>query len=72
MGAAIFSMILSFNETVRTSLVQGPWNTVQTYIWSNYMQIGLSPTLHAVMSILITLTLGLIAVLLVYSSRRTG
>ncbi len=72
MGAAIFSMILSFNETVRTSLVQGPWNTVQTYIWSSYMQIGLSPTLHAVMSILIALTLGLIAVLLIYTTRRSG
>jgi spermidine/putrescine transport system permease protein len=69
-GASIFSMILSFNETVRTALVQGPWNTVQTYIWSSYLQIGLSPTLHAVMSILIALTLGLVIVLLVYAGRR--
>src|SRR2546427_8214313 len=30
LGAAIFSVILSFNETVRTALVQGPNNTVQT------------------------------------------
>ncbi|MFQ5785612.1 MAG: ABC transporter permease [Alphaproteobacteria bacterium] len=71
LGAAIFSMILSFNETVRTALVQGPWNTVQTYIWSRYMQIGLSPTLHAVMSILIALTLALVVVLLVYAFRRS-
>jgi len=70
MGAAIFSMILSFNETVRTALVQGPWNTVQTYIWSSYMQIGLSPTLHAVMSILIALTLGLVTLMLVLALRR--
>ena len=70
MGAAIFSMILSFNETVRTALVQGSWNTVQTYIWSNYMQIGLSPTLHAVMSILIALTLALVVVLIYIAARR--
>jgi len=70
LGAAIFSMILSFNETVRTALVQGPWNTVQTYIWSSYLQIGLSPTLHAAMSILIALTLTLVAVLLIYTTRR--
>jgi ABC-type spermidine/putrescine transport system permease subunit II len=70
LGAAIFSMILSFNETVRTALVQGPWNTVQTYIWSSYLQIGLSPSLHAVMSILIALTLTLVAVLLIYATRR--
>lgn len=70
MGAAIFSMILSFNETVRTAIVQGPWNTVQTYIWSSYMQIGLSPALHAVMSILIALTLALVAVLLLGAVRH--
>jgi spermidine/putrescine transport system permease protein len=56
LGAATFSLILSFNETVRTSLVQGPLNTVQTYIWSTYLQVGLSPTLHALMSLLILLT----------------
>jgi ABC-type spermidine/putrescine transport system permease subunit II len=55
-GAASFSMILSFNETVRTSLVQGPFNTVQTYIWSTYRQIGLSPTLYALMSLLVMVT----------------
>src|SRR2546430_14825337 len=43
LGAAIVSVILSFNETVRTSLVQGPNNTVQTYIWSTFLQVGLSP-----------------------------
>jgi spermidine/putrescine transport system permease protein len=59
-GAATFSFILSFNETIRTSLVQGPLNTVQTYIWSTYKQVGLSPTLYALMTLLILLTLGLI------------
>ena len=58
-GAANFSFILSFNETIRTSLVQGPLNTVQTYIWSTYKQIGLSPTLYALMTLLILLTVGL-------------
>ena len=58
-GAATFSFILSFNETIRTSLVQGPLNTVQTYLWSTYKQIGLSPTLYALMTLLILLTVGL-------------
>jgi len=61
-GAATFSMILSFNETARTSLVQGINNTVQTYIWSTYKQIGLSPTLYALMTLLIVVTLLLVVV----------
>lgn len=68
-GAATFSLILSFNETVRTALVQGRFNTLQTYIWSTYKQIGLSPALHALMSLLILLTLGLVAAL-VLAGRR--
>ena len=54
-GSATFSIILSFNETVRTTLVQGPLNTVQTYIWSRYLQIGLTPSIYALMSIMIVL-----------------
>lgn len=64
-GAAIFSLILSFNETVRTALVQGPHNTVQTYIWSTYKQVGLSPALYALMTLLILLTLGLAGFMIV-------
>jgi spermidine/putrescine transport system permease protein len=64
-GAMTFSLILSFNETIRTSLVQGPLNTVQTYIWSTYKQTGLSPTIYALMTLLILTTLGLIAAFLV-------
>lgn len=60
LGAASFSLILSFNETIRTSAVQGPYNTVQTYIWSTYKQVGLSPTLFALMSLIIVLTLALV------------
>jgi spermidine/putrescine transport system permease protein len=60
-GAATFSMILSFNETVRTAIVQGPLNTVQTYIWSSYKQVGLSPTLYALMTLLIAVTFALVA-----------
>lgn len=68
-GAATFSLILSFNETVRTSLVQGPLNTVQTYIWSTYQQVGLSPALYALMSLLILTTLALVALFLVAGRR---
>lgn len=69
-GAAIFAMILSFNETVRTALVQGPHNTVQTYIWSTFLQIGLSPTLYALMSLLILLTLALVGAMALQRTRR--
>jgi ABC-type spermidine/putrescine transport system permease subunit II len=72
LGAASFSMILSFNETVRTALVQGPLNTVQTYIWSTYLQVGLSPSLYALMSLLILLTVALLALSLAAARRRTS
>jgi ABC-type spermidine/putrescine transport system permease subunit II len=68
-GAGIFAMILSFNETVRTALVQGPLNTVQTYIWSTFLQVGLSPTLYALMSLIIVLTLAMVAVMLLQRLR---
>jgi spermidine/putrescine transport system permease protein len=67
LGAATFALILSFNETVRTALVLGPYNTIQTYIWSTYLQVGLSPSLHALMSLLIALTLGLVVLMLASS-----
>jgi spermidine/putrescine transport system permease protein len=70
MGAAVFSFILSLNETVRTTLVQGNLNTVQTYIWSTYLQVGLSPTLYALMSLFVLLTLGLVLILLLMGIRR--
>jgi len=69
-AAATFSLILSFNETVRTAIVQGPYNTVQTYIWSTFKQIGLSPALYALMSLLIALTLLLVAISLVVGRRQ--
>ena len=70
LGAATFSLILSFNETIRTAAVQGGQNTVQTYIWSTYKQVGLSPTLYALMSLLILLTLTLVAALLIVGARE--
>ncbi|MDQ7842873.1 MAG: ABC transporter permease subunit [Armatimonadota bacterium] len=69
-GAATFSFILSLNETVRTGLVQGPLNTVQTYIWSTYLQVGLSPTIYALMSLLILLTVALVLVIRPMMARR--
>jgi len=69
-GAILFSLILSFNETIRTSLVQGPLNTVQTYIWSTYKETGLSPAIYALMTLLILLTLLLLASMLAIGSRR--
>lgn len=69
LGGAIFALILSFNETIRTSIVQGGENTVQTYLWSQYQQVGLSPTLYALMTLLIVLTLSLVG-LMAFLERR--
>jgi ABC-type spermidine/putrescine transport system permease subunit II len=72
LGAATFSLILSFNETIRTSMVQGGYNTVQTYIWATYRQVGLSPALYALMSLLIVLTFILVAAFVIAGGRRSG
>jgi spermidine/putrescine transport system permease protein len=69
-GAATFSAILSFNETIRTSVVQGGNNTVQTLIWSRYQQVGLTPSMHALMSLIIALTLLLILALVLLDRRQ--
>lgn len=70
LGAAVFSLILSFNETIRTAVVQGGRNTVQTYLWSQYQQVGLSPNLFALMTLLIVATLVLIAALALLDRRQ--
>jgi putative spermidine/putrescine transport system permease protein/spermidine/putrescine transport system permease protein len=69
-GAATFSVILSFNETVRTAVVQGGNNTVQTFIWSRYQQVGLTPNMYALMTIIIAITLLLILVLVILGRER--
>ena len=69
-GAASFSVIISINETIRTAVVQGGWNSVPTYIWSTYKQVGLSPTLYALMSVVIIATVLLAVFYIVMSSRR--
>jgi ABC-type spermidine/putrescine transport system permease subunit II len=70
LGSATFSIIISFNETVRTALVQGPLNTVQTYIWSRFLQAGLTPPIYALMSVIVLLTLVLILGLLLGNLHR--
>jgi spermidine/putrescine transport system permease protein len=72
LGAAIFSLIISLNETIRTSLVEGGRNTLPTYLWAQYQQVGLSPELDALMSMLILGTLALIVVLAVAEGRRSA
>jgi spermidine/putrescine transport system permease protein len=69
LGAAVFSLIISFNETIRTAIVQGGRNTVQTYLWSQYQQVGLSPHLFALMTLIVVITLALIA-LVAFIDRR--
>ena len=71
-GAASFSVIISINETIRTSVVQGPWNTIPTFIWSTYKQVGLSPVLYALMGLIIISTIVLaLSYLVVTRSRRS-
>jgi spermidine/putrescine transport system permease protein len=70
LSAAVFSLIISFNETIRTSIVQGGRNTVQTYLWSQYQQVGLSPNLFALMTLMIVVTLVLIALLAALDRRQ--
>jgi putative spermidine/putrescine transport system permease protein/spermidine/putrescine transport system permease protein len=72
LGAAVFSLIISFNETIRTAVVQGGRNTVQTYLWSQYQQVGLSPHLFALMTLIIVITLLLIALVALLDRRHTG
>ncbi len=69
-GAASFSFILSINETIRTSSVQGPWNTIPTYIWSTYKQVGLSPVLYALMGLIIISTFLIAIAYLVATGRK--
>ena len=69
-GAAIFSGIIAFNETIRTTMVQGPYNTIQTYIWSTFLQVGLSPQLFAVMASLILITVAMVLVMVGISLSR--
>ncbi len=75
LGAALFSLIISFNETIRTAIVQGGRNTLQTYLWSQYQQVGLSPSLFALMTLMIAVTfvlIGLLALLDARQRRRTA
>jgi spermidine/putrescine transport system permease protein len=69
-GAASFSVIISLNETVRTSVVQGTWNTIPTYIWSTYKQVGLSPALYALMTLVILSTVALAGIYLLLNRPR--
>jgi spermidine/putrescine transport system permease protein len=69
-GAASFALTLSINETIRTSAVQGPWNTLPTYIWSTYKQVGLSPVLYALMGLIILSTIVLALSYLVLTGSR--
>ncbi len=59
-GGFLFALIVSFNETIRASYLQGNTNTVQTYIWSSYLQVGLSPQVYALMALIIASTVGLV------------
>jgi ABC-type spermidine/putrescine transport system permease subunit II len=71
-GAASFSLTISINETIRTSVVQGPWNTIPTYIWSTYKQVGLSPVLYALMGLIIISTIVMALSYLILTGSRAS
>jgi ABC-type spermidine/putrescine transport system permease subunit II len=71
LGAVTFSFILSLNETIRTAVVQGGRNTLPTYLWAQYQQVGLSPTLFALMSATIAGTLLLLVAFLAFERRQS-
>ena len=50
--------------------MQGPLNTVQTYIWSTYREVGLSPSLYALMTLLIAVTFALVGAYLLRAPRE--
>lgn len=64
-GGGLFALILSVNETLRTSVVQGPLNTVATYIWSTYKSVGLNASIYALMSCIIAFTVGMLLLVIV-------
>jgi putative spermidine/putrescine transport system permease protein/spermidine/putrescine transport system permease protein len=45
---------------------------VQTYLWSQYQQVGLSAHLFALMTLIIVITLLLIALVALLDRRHTG
>jgi len=59
-GGGLFALILSVNETLRTSVVQGSLNTVATYIWSTYKSVGLNASIYALMSCIIVFTISML------------
>jgi spermidine/putrescine transport system permease protein len=50
--------------------VQGGNNTIQTFIWSRYQQVGLTPNMYALMSLIIAVTLLLILALVPLGRKR--
>ncbi len=50
----------------------GAWNTIPTYIWSTYKQVGLSPVLYALMGLIIMSTIVLALSYLVLTRSRAS
>ena len=45
----------------------GTWNTIPTYVWSTYRQVGLSPVLYALMGLIIMATVAIVVAYLLLS-----
>ena len=73
-GAASFSLILSFNETIRTASSRAAGTRCRPISGRPTSRSACRPALYALMSLLIVLTLALVAAFLVAGARgsRTG
>lgn len=68
-ASAVFSFFVSFDELVVTLFIKGSMETLPTRIW-NDLKFEINPTIAAVASLLVTLTLG--GMLLAELARRRG
>jgi ABC-type spermidine/putrescine transport system permease subunit II len=70
-GAAIFSVTLSFNEFSRTMLVRGPTDTLPTYVLSRVQNLGVDPTVYAISGLTVVLS-SVLLVVVGYVTIRTA
>lgn len=68
-ASAVFSFFVSFDDLVVTLFIKGSMETLPTRIW-NDLKFEINPTIAAVASLLVTLTLG--GMLLAELARRRG
>ncbi|MEZ0213725.1 MAG: ABC transporter permease [Xanthobacteraceae bacterium] len=69
--SAVFSFFVSFDELVVTLFVKGTMNTIPTRVWSD-LRYEISPTIAAVASLLVSVTLASMLLIEVLRRRSAG